>query len=92
MRALDDLVRAGKVRYVGCSNLPAWHVVEAQWTARTELLNAFVSCQDEYSLLVRGIEKDLMPVMEATRMALLPYFPLGSGLLTGKYTPRRAVA
>jgi aryl-alcohol dehydrogenase-like predicted oxidoreductase len=86
LRALDDLIRAGKMRYVGCSNLPAWRVVEAQWTAKTEHLNAFVSCQDEYSLVMREIEKDLLPMMEAQSLSLLPYFPLGSGLLTGKYT------
>ena len=86
LRALDDLIRSGKVRYIGCSNLPAWRVVEAQWTAGTEHLSAFVSCQDEYSLIVREIEKDLLPAMEAYGMSLLPYFPLASGLLTGKYT------
>ena len=86
LRALDDLIREGKVRYVGCSNLPAWRVVEAQWTAKAEHLNAFVSCQDEYSLVVRDIEKNLLPMMEVYGMSLLPYFPLGSGLLTGKYT------
>jgi aryl-alcohol dehydrogenase-like predicted oxidoreductase len=85
MRALDDLVRAGKVRYIGCSNLPGWQVVEAQWTARSLGLAAFVSCQDEYSLLVRGIERELVPAMEAYDLGLLPYFPLASGLLTGKY-------
>ncbi len=85
LRALDDLVRSGKVRYVGCSNLPSWQVVEAAWTARTMGLNAFVSCQDEYSLVVRGAEKELMPAARAYGMGLLPYFPLASGLLTGKY-------
>jgi aryl-alcohol dehydrogenase-like predicted oxidoreductase len=55
LRALDDLVRQGKVRYIGCSNLPAWQVVEAQWTARHQGLNPFVSCQDEYSLVVRNV-------------------------------------
>ncbi|MFL5145225.1 MAG: aldo/keto reductase, partial [Microvirga sp.] len=55
LRALDDLVRQGKVRYIGCSNLAAWQVVEAQWTAETRNLNAFASCQDEYSLVVRDI-------------------------------------
>ena len=85
LRALDDLVRSGKVRYVGCSNLAAWRVVEAQWTSREASLNAFVSCQDEYSLVVRGAEKELMPAMNACGLGLLPYFPLGSGLLTGKY-------
>ncbi|MFI5013724.1 MAG: aldo/keto reductase [Hyphomicrobiales bacterium] len=85
LRALDDLVRQGKVRHIGCSNLPSWRVVEAQWTAKTEHLNAFISCQDEYSLVMRDIEKDLIPTMQAYGLSLLPYFPLGSGLLTGKY-------
>jgi aryl-alcohol dehydrogenase-like predicted oxidoreductase len=85
LRALDDLVRQGKVRYIGCSNVPAWRVVEAQWTARQLGLNAFVSCQDEYSLLVRDIERELVPVVEAYGLGLLPYFPLASGMLTGKY-------
>ncbi len=85
LQALDDLVRQGKVRYIGCSNLPAWQVVEAQWTARAKHLHAFVSCQDEYSLLVRGIEKELVPAANKYGLGLLPYFPLASGLLTGKY-------
>jgi len=85
LRALDDLTRAGKVRYVGCSNLPAWQVVEALWTSRHLGLHAFVSCQDEYSLLVRSIERELVPAMQAYGLGLLPYFPLASGLLTGKY-------
>ena len=73
------------MRYVGCSNLPAWEVAEAHWTAKVEHLNPFVSCQDEYSLVVRGIEKDLMPAARNYGLGLLPYFPLASGLLTGKY-------
>lgn len=85
LRALDDLIRAGKVRYIGCSNFPAWTMVEAQWTAKSEGLNPFVSCQDEYSLVVREAEKDLVPAARAYGMGLLPYFPLASGLLTGKY-------
>jgi aryl-alcohol dehydrogenase-like predicted oxidoreductase len=85
LRALDDLVRQGKARYLGCSNLPAWQVVQAQWTSRQLGLHAFVACQDEYSLLVRGIERELMPAMQAHGLGLLPYFPLASGLLTGKY-------
>jgi aryl-alcohol dehydrogenase-like predicted oxidoreductase len=83
--ALDDLVRQGKVRYVGCSNLPAWQVVEAQWTARQANLEAFISCQDEYSLVKRDIEADLLPAAQAYSLGLLPFFPLASGLLTGKY-------
>src|SRR5581483_1859077 len=85
LRALDDLVHQGKVRYVGCSNLPAWQVVDAHWIAKTEGLNRFVSAQDEYSLLVRGLEKELKPALEKYGMGLLPYFPLASGLLSGKY-------
>jgi aryl-alcohol dehydrogenase-like predicted oxidoreductase len=85
LRALDDLIRQGKVRYVGVSNMPAWQMVEAQWTAKTCGLNPFVSFQDEFSLVVRDAEKDLMPVGRAYGMGLLPYFPLASGLLTGKY-------
>jgi aryl-alcohol dehydrogenase-like predicted oxidoreductase len=86
LRALDDLIHQGKVRYVGCSNLPAWRVVEAQLAARAINSHAFVSCQEEYSLVARGIEKDMLPAMQAYRMGLLPFFPLASGLLTGKYS------
>ena len=85
LRALEDLTRAGKIRYAGCSNLPAWHVVEAAWTARHLGMPGFVSCQDELSLLARGNEAELMPAMRAYGLGLLPYFPLASGLLTGKY-------
>jgi aryl-alcohol dehydrogenase-like predicted oxidoreductase len=86
LRALDDLVHQGKVRYIGCSNLPAWQVIEAQWTARCEGLNPFISCQDEYSLVVRNVvEPELAPAMQRYGMGLLPFFPLASGLLTGKY-------
>jgi aryl-alcohol dehydrogenase-like predicted oxidoreductase len=85
LRALDDLVRQGKVRYVGCSNLPAWQVVEAEWTARHHGLTRFISCQDEYSLVVRRLETDLAPVLASYGLGLLPYFPLAGGLLSGKY-------
>ncbi|MGE0034568.1 MAG: aldo/keto reductase [Xanthobacteraceae bacterium] len=85
LRALDDLVRQGKVRTIGCSNLAARDVVAAQEIARTHGLTAFCSCQDEYSLLERGIERELMPVIDDSGLGLLPYFPLASGLLTGKY-------
>lgn len=85
LRALEDLVRQGKVRYIGCSNLPAWQVVEASWIARTNHIENFASCQDEYNLLNRKIEADLVPVMTRYGHSLLPYFPLASGLLTGKY-------
>ena len=85
LRTLDDLVRSGKVRYVGCSNYAAWQVAEAQETATRCNLNAFISCQDEYSLLVRGLDKESIPAMQAYNLGLLPFFPLASGLLTGKY-------
>ncbi len=63
MAAMDDLVRAGKVRYIGCSNFAAWQVADAMWTARAAGSTPFVSCQDEYSLLVRKAEPELLPVM-----------------------------
>ncbi|GAA4341579.1 aldo/keto reductase [Pigmentiphaga soli] len=85
LRALDDLVRSGKVRYVGCSNFAAWQVVEAHWIARELGSNAFVSCQNEYSLVQRREEPELVPALRAYGVGLLPYFPLASGLLTGKY-------
>jgi aryl-alcohol dehydrogenase-like predicted oxidoreductase len=85
LRALDDLVRQGKVRYIGCSNFAPWEVVEAQWTSRHLNLHSFACCQDEYSLLARGIEKEMFPALQAHGMGLLPYFPLASGLLSGKY-------
>jgi len=85
LRALDDLVRQGKVRYIGNSNFPAWRIAEAELTARAANTARFVSCQDEYSLLVRDIEKDLLPAAQEYNLGLLPFFPLASGLLTGKY-------
>lgn len=85
LRAMDDLVRQGKVRYIGCSNMPAWQVIDAQWTAKSAGLTQFVSCQDEYSPLVRDAEKDLLPAMKAQGLGLLPFYPLAGGLLTGKY-------
>jgi aryl-alcohol dehydrogenase-like predicted oxidoreductase len=85
LRALDDLVHQGKVRYIGCSNKSAWEVADAQWTSKVAGLAPFVSCQDEYSLLVRKAEADLIPAMRHFGLGLLPYFPLASGLLTGKY-------
>jgi len=85
LRALDDLIHQGKVRYIGCSNLPAWQMVEAQWIAREGGLHGFISAQDEYSLVARHIEAEKIPAAQAYGMGILPYFPLASGLLTGKY-------
>jgi aryl-alcohol dehydrogenase-like predicted oxidoreductase len=83
--ALDDLLTQGKIRYAGCSNFAAWQVSDAVWTAKSLQRPAFVSCQDEYSLLARGIELELVPAMVAHGLGFLPYFPLASGLLSGKY-------
>jgi aryl-alcohol dehydrogenase-like predicted oxidoreductase len=86
LRALDDLVRHGKVRYIGVSNMPAWQVVEADWTAKSLGLNEFVSCQDEYSLLAREtVERELSAATQKYNLGILPFFPLASGALTGKY-------
>jgi aryl-alcohol dehydrogenase-like predicted oxidoreductase len=85
LRALEDLIQQGKVRCIGCSNLQAWQVVEAQWTARSIGTHAFISCQDEYSLIVREPERELIPAIRAYGLALLPYFPLAGGFLSGKY-------
>jgi aryl-alcohol dehydrogenase-like predicted oxidoreductase len=85
LRALEDLVTQGKVRYVGCSNMPAWQVADAQWTARDLKIGGFASAQDEYSLLKRGAEAALIPAIRHFGMGLLPYFPLANGALTGKY-------
>jgi aryl-alcohol dehydrogenase-like predicted oxidoreductase len=92
LRALDDLVRAGKVRYVGCSNFSAAQIVEAQWCARHLNLNAFASAQDEYSLLKRDLERENLATMQSYGLGLLPYFPLASGLLTGKHKRGQAAA
>jgi aryl-alcohol dehydrogenase-like predicted oxidoreductase len=85
LRALDDLVKAGKVRFIGCSNFSAAQLKDAQAVAARHGPTLFVSCQDEYSLLARGIEKDRVPLMREYGLGLLPFFPLASGLLTGKY-------
>ena len=87
LRAMDDLIRQGKVRYLGCSRFAAWQVVDALWTSKMKGLNAFVSCQDEYSLLAREPDLGLLEAMAAHGLGMLPYFPLASGLLTGKYRP-----
>jgi aryl-alcohol dehydrogenase-like predicted oxidoreductase len=85
LRALDDLKKAGKVRFIGCSNLSAAQLEDAQSVAARQNLAPFVTCQDEYNLLDRDLEKDRVAVMRKHGLGLLPYFPLASGLLTGKY-------
>ena len=85
LHALDDMVTAGKVRYIGCSNFPGWEIVDAVWTSRTERLAHFVSCQPPYNILDRGIEAEILPACRRYGLGILPYYPLASGFLTGKY-------
>jgi aryl-alcohol dehydrogenase-like predicted oxidoreductase len=85
LAALDDLIRQGKARFAGCSNFSGPQLAEALEIAGAKRLAPFVTAQDEYSLLSRGIENELLPVVELHGLALVPYFPLASGLLTGKY-------
>jgi aryl-alcohol dehydrogenase-like predicted oxidoreductase len=87
LRALDDVVRAGKVRYIGCSNFAGWQVAEAAWIARSTGGTAFASAQNQYNLLDRRIERELAPACQKFGLGVLPYFPLASGFLTGKYRP-----
>jgi aryl-alcohol dehydrogenase-like predicted oxidoreductase len=86
LSALNELVQEGKVRYIGSSNFAGWQVADAEWTSRTHHLERFVSAQNNYNLIERDIEADLVPACEAFGIGILPFFPLASGLLTGKYT------
>jgi aryl-alcohol dehydrogenase-like predicted oxidoreductase len=86
LAALDDLVRSGKVRYIGNSNFAGWQIADADWTARAGGHTAFVSAQNRYSLLQRYVEDEVVPACEQFGLGLLPFFPLDSGLLSGKYT------
>jgi aryl-alcohol dehydrogenase-like predicted oxidoreductase len=85
LSALTDLVREGKVRYLGVSNVGGWQVADADWTARTGGFERFVSVQNRYSLLDRTVEEEVVPACEQFGLGVLPYFPLEYGLLTGKY-------
>ena len=86
LSALDDLVRAGKVRYVGHSNRAGWQIAEAEFTARAQGSTRFISSQSHYNLLDRRAELEVTPAAQAYGLGVLPYFPLASGLLTGKYS------
>jgi aryl-alcohol dehydrogenase-like predicted oxidoreductase len=83
--ALDVLVDQGKVRYIGCSNLAGWQISDAAWQARSRGLRSFVTAQNEWSLLERKVEAEVVPACEHHGLGILPYFPLASGALTGKY-------
>lgn len=85
LRALDDLVRSGKVRYIGSSTFAAWQVVEALWVSKELGLNRFVSEQPPYHFLDRRIERELVPMAQTYGLALIPWSPLASGFLSGKY-------
>jgi aryl-alcohol dehydrogenase-like predicted oxidoreductase len=85
LRALDDLVRSGKVRYIGSTTFAGWQVVEALWASDRFGLNRFVSEQPPYNLLDRRIERELLPVAQTFGLAIIPWSPIGGGLLTGKY-------
>jgi aryl-alcohol dehydrogenase-like predicted oxidoreductase len=85
LSALTDLVREGKVRYLGVSNVGGWQVADADWTARTGGFERFVSVQNRYSVLDRTVEEEVVPACEQFGLGVLPYFPLEYGLLTGKY-------
>jgi aryl-alcohol dehydrogenase-like predicted oxidoreductase len=85
LRALDDLVRAGKVRHIGHSNFAAWQIADADWTALTAHLVRPVSAEMHYNLLFRDIQAEVIPACRAFGLGIIPYFPLESGFLTGKY-------
>jgi aryl-alcohol dehydrogenase-like predicted oxidoreductase len=85
LQALHDLIKAGKVRAVGCSNFSAWEMVDALWIAKQLGTGSFVSIQNEYSLVVREADREVIPAALKHNVGLLPFFPLASGLLTGKY-------
>ena len=85
LRALDDLIRAGKVRYIGTSTFPSWRVIESFWVAKELGLNRFVSEQPPYHLLDRSIEREMIPMAQSYGLAIIPWSPLARGFLTGKY-------
>jgi aryl-alcohol dehydrogenase-like predicted oxidoreductase len=85
LAALDDLVHSGKVRYVGHSNYAGWQTADAHWLAKTNHYTPYISAQNEWSLLNRAVERDLVPACKQFGVGILPFFPLASGFLTGKY-------
>ena len=86
LRALDDLISEGKIRYIGHSNLAGWQIAEAEFTAELHGHPKFISSQNEYSLLVRDAEVEVLPAVNAYGLGFLPFFPLYNGLFTGKFT------
>jgi aryl-alcohol dehydrogenase-like predicted oxidoreductase len=92
LRALDDLVHSGKVRYIACSNLETWRVADGLWTSKHHDLAGFIAAQDHYNLLKRDADKDLIPALRHYGAGFIPYYPLASGLLTGKYSAGKSGA
>lgn len=92
LAALDSLVQSGKVRYIGHSNFSGWQVAEAEYVARQLGTTRFISAQNQYNLLERSVEREVVPAARAYGLGLLPYFPLANGLLTGKYAAGQAPA
>ena len=92
LRALDDLVRDGKVLYLGNSNFSGWQIVDADWISRSGHMERFVSAQNNFSLLERNADREILPACEKFGLGFLPFFPLASGLLTGKYARGEAPA
>jgi aryl-alcohol dehydrogenase-like predicted oxidoreductase len=86
LSTLDDLITEGKIRYIGHSNLAGWQIAEAEFTAQLHGHPKFISSQNEYSLLVRGVEDEVLPAVNAYGLGFLPFFPLYNGLFTGKFT------
>jgi len=91
LQALDDLVRAGKVRYIGCSNYPAWRLADALWTSKLAGIARYDSVQPRYNLLFRMIEDELLPLSQAHGVGVIVYNPLAGGVLTGRYRQKRQV-
>lgn len=83
--ALDDLVRCGKIRYIGSSNFSGWQIADAAWAARVNHWTPFISAQNHYSLLDRGVEREVGPACKRFGVGVIPFFPLAGGMLTGKY-------
>jgi aryl-alcohol dehydrogenase-like predicted oxidoreductase len=92
LRALDDLVRDGKVLYLGNSNFSGWQIADADWISRSGHMERFVSAQNNFSLLERNADREILPACEKFGLGFLPFFPLASGLLTGKYARGEAPA
>ena len=87
LEAFDALVRSGKVRYIGCSNYAAWQLAESLGISHEQSLASYICAQNQYSLLDRGVERELIPACRHFNVGIVPYFPLASGFLTGKYRP-----